>query len=257
MGRKPYKPGAIPRFRARKRGKVTYYFYDHGGRPRKETALGTDYGLAVKRWAEIERESKLPPPAVVLFRHVAEAYARDVIPTKAPRTQRDNAKELAKLLEYFDDPPAPLDAIEPGDVQDYLNWRSAAPIRATREKALLSHLWNWARSQRYTKLPNPCTGIKGETGGRDAYVEDADFWAIWEAGSETLRGAMELAYLTGQRPADVLGASEGDIRGGVLHFQQGKTGRRCACRSPARWKRCWRGCARGSAGTRSRATGWW
>ena len=217
-------PSKIPRFRARKRGSATYYFYDHGGKPRRETALGKDYGLAIKRWAEIEHASALPPPAVVLFRHVADAYLRDVIPTKAPRTQRDNLAELARLREFFDDPPAPLDAIQPGDVQDYMNWRKAAPIRATREKALLSHLWNWARANRYTSLPNPCAGIKGTTAGRDAYVDDDTFLAVWNAGPDVLRDAMDLAYLTGQRPADVLRATEMDIREGALHFRQAKTG---------------------------------
>lgn len=216
--------GKIPRFRVRKRGSATYYFYDHGGKPRRETALGKDYGLAIKRWAEIEHASALPPPAVVLFRHVADAYTRDVIPTKAPRTQRDNLVEMAKLREFFDDPPAPLDAITPGDVKDYIKWRKDAPIRATREKALLSHLWNWARGERYTQLPNPCAGIKGETAGRDVYLEDDAFLAIWNAASEVLRDAMDLAYLTGQRPSDVLRATEMDIRDGVLNFKQGKTG---------------------------------
>lgn len=214
----------IPRFRTRKRGGATYYFYDHGGKPRKETPLGKDYGLAIKRWAEIEHATALPPPAVVLFRHVADAYTREVIPHKAPRTQRDNLIEMAKLREFFDDPPAPLDAITPGDVQDYMRWRKAAPVRATREKALLSHLWNWARAERYTTLPNPCAGIKGATAGRDAYIEDDAFLAIWTAGDATLRDAMDLAYLTGQRPADVLRATEMDVRGGALHFRQAKTG---------------------------------
>lgn len=225
MGRKPSKPGAIPRFRARKRGKATYYFYDHGGKPRKETPLGTDYGLAVKRWAELEHASDLPAPAVVLFRHVAEAYRREVIPTKAPRTQQDNMRELANLLAFFDDPPAPLDAIAPGDVMDYLKWRKAAPVRAQREKALFSHLWNWARGERYTDKPNPCAGIKAKgSKGRDAYLEDADYRRVWDAGSETLRDAMDLAYLTGQRPADVLRLLETDVRDGALHVTQGKTG---------------------------------
>lgn len=214
----------IPRLRIRKRGSVAYYFYDHGGKPRKETALGKDYGLAIKRWAEIENASALPPPAVVLFRHVAESYLRDVIPTKAPRTQRDNIAELAKLRAFFDDPPAPLDAIQPGDVQDYMNWRKAAPIRATREKALLSHLWNWARANRYTSLPNPCAGIKGTTAGRDAYIDDDTFLAVWNAAPPVLRDAMDLAYLTGQRPADVLRATDMDVREGALHFRQAKTG---------------------------------
>lgn len=68
MGRKPSKPGSIPRFRARKRGAVTYYFYDHGGKPRQEESLGRDYGLAIKRWAAIEHESNVPPQAVVTFK---------------------------------------------------------------------------------------------------------------------------------------------------------------------------------------------
>lgn len=230
----------IPRFRVRKRGKATYYFYDHGGKPRKETPLGKDYGLAIKRWAEIEHADALPAAAVVLFRHAADAYMRDVIPTKAPRTQRDNMAELANLREFFDDPPAPLDAITPGDVQDYLNWRKAAPIRATREKALLSHLWNWARSQRYTVLANPCTGIHGTRGkGRDAYIEDGTFLAIWNAGNPTLRDAMDLAYLTGQRPADILKATEMDVRDGALHFRQAKTGAKVRVETTGPLTSCW------------------
>lgn len=225
MGRKSSKPGAIPRFRARKRGAVTYYFYDHGGKPRKETPLGTDYGLAVKKWAELERASSLPAPAVVLFKHVADAYRRDVIPTKAERTQQDNAKELANLLEFFNDPPAPFESIKPGDVMDYLKWRKASPVRAQREKALLSHIWNWARGERYTDLPNPCAGIKAKgSKGRDQYIEDDEYRAIWEAGSATLRDAMDLAYLTGQRPADVLRMDETHIRDEVIKVRQGKTG---------------------------------
>ena len=50
MGRRPSNPGAIPHLRIRKRGTRSYYYYDHGGKPRKEEPLGTDYGLAIKRW---------------------------------------------------------------------------------------------------------------------------------------------------------------------------------------------------------------
>lgn len=224
MGRKSKKAGAIPRFRVRTRGRTTYYYYDHGGKPRKETPLGCDYGLAIKRWAEIERESNLPPPAVVTFKHVADHYRRDVIPTKAARTQKDNEKELAKLLEFFDDPPCPFESIEPGDVADYLRWRSAAPVRAAREKALLSHVWNWARGERYTTLPNPCAGIRAKASkGRDAYIDDATFKRVWDAAPDVLRDAMDLAYLTGQRPADVLSLTEMDVREGAIHVRQGKT----------------------------------
>jgi len=55
MGRKPKSPAAIPRLRVRvKAGGKRWYYYDHGGKPRRETPLGSDYALAIKRWAELE-----------------------------------------------------------------------------------------------------------------------------------------------------------------------------------------------------------
>lgn len=100
-------------------------------------------------------------------------------------------------------------------------------MRANREKALLSHVWNFARNKGYTKLPNPCAGIKGcRESGRDAYVEDDQYAAIWEAADPCLRDAMDLAYLTGQRPADVLCMTEMDVRDGAIHVRQAKTGAR-------------------------------
>jgi integrase len=227
MGRLPKRPDAVPQLRVRKKpsGK-TFYYYDHGGKPRREEPLGSDYGLAIKRWAEIHRASDEKPASVITFRYVADRYRAIVIPTKAPRTQLDNAKELKQLLAYFDDPPCPLEAIEPVNVRQYLTWRSAkAKIRANREKALLSHIWNWARGEGYTSLANPCAGIKGnrET-GRDVYVEDDAFDAVWKIASGPLRDAMDLAYLAGQRVADTLRMDQRDMRDGYLHIKQGKTG---------------------------------
>lgn len=230
MGRKPSKPGAVPRLRARrqKSGRVHYY-YDHGlvDGKRKEEPLGSDYGLAIKRWAEIENAGSAPVAKVITFRLVAERYMAEVAVKKAPRTLSDNQKELANLLSFFDDPPAPLEAIEPVNVRQYMDWRTrenTAFVRANREKALLSHIWNFARDKGYTALPNPCAGIKGyKEEGRDVYLEDVEYQRVWEAADACLRDAMDLAYLTGQRPADTLRMSEMDVRDGVLHVQQGKT----------------------------------
>ena len=226
MGRKPQSPNAVPRLRARKRRGKTWWYYDHGGKPRKEEPLGCDYIKAVQRWAEIEGLRKEDAPQVITFKYVADLYRKEMIPKKAPATQKDNLREMAKLIEFFNDPPGPLDAIEPQHVRQYLRWRKDAPIRANREKALLSAIWNYARDQGHTALANPCAGIKGnkET-GRNVYVEDEAFQAVWQAGDEPLRDALDLAYLTGQRPADIRRMDERDIRDGFLHLRQGKTGR--------------------------------
>ncbi len=225
MGRRPSRPNAIPRLRARKKPSgVTHYYYDHGGRPRRETPLGSDYGLAVIKWAELERAGTEKPREVITFRYVADQYRARVIPTKAPKTRSGNLAELAKLIKFFDTPPGcPLNDIEPQHVRQYMRWREPRKVRATREKALLSHLWNWARETGYTALANPCAGIKGTKAGRDVYVEDDTFAAVYAKAAQPLRDAMDLAYLTGQRPSDVLRMDETDIRDGVLNVRQAKT----------------------------------
>ena len=78
-----------------------------------------------------------------------------------------------------------------------------------------------------TDLPNPCLGIKGfREKGRDTYIDDATFKAVWEAADWSIRDAMDLAYLTGQRPADVLKLSRTDIKDGALWVTQNKTGKK-------------------------------
>ena len=54
--------------RACKRGDYIYYFYDTGGKPRKEIALGKNYAEAVKKWAELEIDAKPTHNEVITFR---------------------------------------------------------------------------------------------------------------------------------------------------------------------------------------------
>lgn len=150
-------------------------------------------------------------------------------------------RELKKLIEFFDDPPGPLDSIKPVHVRQYLDWRVSPDgqksnerknrgpgrARANREKALLSHIWNWARSREYTDLANPCAGVEAyEESGRDIYVDDDMYRKVMENADEPTSDAMELAYLTGQRPSDVLKATEIDVRDGAIDVEQGKTGKK-------------------------------
>ena len=54
MGRLPSVNLNLPRgMRARRRGSRVYYYFDAGGRPRREIALGQHYPEAVRRWAEL------------------------------------------------------------------------------------------------------------------------------------------------------------------------------------------------------------
>ncbi len=197
MGRKPTKAGAIPVFRVRRqKSGVVHYYYDHGGKPRKETPLGRDYGVAIRRWAELEH-AQIPSVNVLTFRHVADRYHAEVIPAKAFNTQRMQLLFMNALLKFFDDPPAPFEAIKPVNIRQYLDWRTSR-VSANREVALFSQLWNWARGKGITDLPNPCGGIRRhKERGRDVYVDDTTYRAVYNAADQSLRGAMDLAYLTG------------------------------------------------------------
>src|SRR5260363_422242 len=114
--------------------------------------------LAVKKWAELTVNAQPRHTELITFRYAAERYQREILPQKALRTQQDNLKELAKLYEFFDTPPAPLNKIEPIHIRQYLDWRvqdtlkrlrkdgknvmgTEGRVRANREKALFSHIW--------------------------------------------------------------------------------------------------------------------
>ncbi|WP_175666013.1 tyrosine-type recombinase/integrase [Burkholderia ambifaria] len=225
MGRKPTKNLHLPpRMRLKRTSRdKTYYYYDMGGKPRRWKALGGDFVEALRLYADLEQGDRTAR-ALVTFRHVAERYLVDVLPGKAPETRRTNMLQLEKLYSFFDSPPAPLDEIKPIHIRKYLDWRKASPVSANREMALFSHIFNKAREWGATDRPNPCAGIrKHRETGRDVYVGDGLYKAVWEKADLPLREAMDLAYLTGQRPADVLKMDERDVRDGVVWIQQNKT----------------------------------
>lgn len=58
---------------------------------------------------------------------------------------------------------------------------------------------------------------------RDYYANDAVWKAVYGQAVPELKDAMDLAYLTGQRPADVLVMRRDDIDGEFLEVQQNKT----------------------------------
>lgn len=228
MGRKPTKNLHLPpRMRLKKTSRdKTYYYYDMGGKPRRWKALGGDFVEALRVYADLEQGNRTGR-SLVTFRHVAERYLIDVLPSKATETRRTNLLQLEKLYSFFDSPPAPLDEIKPIHIRKYLDWRKASPVAANREIALFSHIFNKAREWGATDRPNPCAGVrKHRETGRDVYVGDALYKAVWEKADLPLREAMDLAYLTGQRPADVLKMDERDFRDGVISVRQNKTGAR-------------------------------
>lgn len=214
-------PGMVRRNRPRKNGKVWtgYYYRDASG---KEIPLGTDLNKARLKWAELEAKEK--PADLTTMKGIFDRYVRDVIPKKGERTQKDNMAELKQLRPTFDE--APIDSITPYNIAGYRDARSAK-VRANREIALLSHVFNMAREWGLTERENPCQGIrKNREAPRDYYANAAIWDAVYAVAEQELKEAMDLGYLTGQRPADVLIMRSDDTEGDYFLVTQGKTGQK-------------------------------
>ena len=106
-----------------------------------------------------------------------------------------------------------------------------AKVQANREIATLSHVFNMARDWGITTKENPCQGVrKNREKPRDYYANDVVWAAVYSKAPQELKDAMDLAYLTGQRAADVLMMRKDDVESGFLMVQQNKTGKRLRIR---------------------------
>lgn len=162
----------------------------------------------------------LDAPTTILA-GIMDRYARDVLPTKAPKTQREQTKQLAKLRKVFG-AVAPDDVTQ-GHVAQYLD-SSKAKVQANREIALFSHVYRKAiRWGLATK--NPCTGVeRNKESGDDEYITNDQYRAVYAVAPRAIRLAMDLCFLTGQRQEDLLRMEWKDCTEQGLLVVQGKTG---------------------------------
>jgi site-specific recombinase XerD len=225
MGRKPtVNLNLPPRMRARKmRSGVTYYYYDAGGKPRKEIPLGSDQILAIKKWADLHQDD-IPVCDRPTLKDAWDKFVKEKLYSLGAATQKDYQKCIKQILAFFNDPPIALDDMEPTHIREYLDWRGkTAEVRANHERRLINLLWNCAREWGYTALANPCTGIKGFTETpRKVYVIDQIYDVVYEEADQPTKDTLDISYLTAQRPADVVKMYETDIRDGKLEVVQNK-----------------------------------
>lgn len=214
------------------------YYYNAGDR--KEIPLGTDLDAAKMKWAELEGRT----PATVSMDTLEAAfrkYQRDIIPKKAPKTQDLNLAELEMLRAYFKG--ARFKDVKTKHLAAYRDGRKTkrrlrkdgtvrdpggrpAPVAANRELALFSDIWNYAREWGYTDLANPARGLrKNEETPRDYYADDEVWEAVRRVAVDELRDALDLAYLSGQRPGDVVAMTFRQVQDDGLMVRQGKTGK--------------------------------
>lgn len=223
MGRKPsVNLNLLPHMRARKRGDKIYYFFDTGGKPRKEISLGSDYVLAVRKWSDLNKQAA---PIVITLGYVIGHYmASDSYQKLATGTQADYKFALDKLAEKFGE--APIDQVDSPLVQLYMDDRSKeSRHRALREASILSMIYRYSMARGWVQY-NPVAAVRRERlpGRQDVYTEDDVLSAVYKHASEGLKDALDIAYLVGQRPIDCLRMTETSIKDFSLATKQTKRG---------------------------------
>lgn len=180
-------------------------------------SLGKDLDEALRKYR------KLNPlrGAAKTMSDIFDKYNVEIVPTKAPRTQRDNARELANLRSAFGD--FLPDEIEAKDIYTYMEARGAR-VRANREIALLSHVFKkairWGAAKR-----NPC--VKGELERnveppRTRRVEQWELDYFKKYASPMIQAYCDFKDLTGMRKGDILTLTEFNLRPEGIRYVQRK-----------------------------------
>lgn len=194
-----------------------FYFVD---RHNKWHRLGATYADAMVAYANLMAAEA----RTTTMGNVLDRYQREIVPTKARATRKNNLRELGLLRKAFGQMRP--DDIKPQDVYRYMDARKA-PVAAKREKSLLSHVFSWA-IQWGEATDNPCRLVRSRytEKPRERYVTDEEFAAVYEIAPEVIKLAMELALMTGLRQGDILGIKLTDFTENGLEVRTGKTGKR-------------------------------
>jgi len=191
-----------------------YYFVD---KTSVWHPLGKDYQVALIKYADLNTR----PFPLTTMGQIMDRYLTDIIPTKAPRTQLDNLIEIGLLKSVFGHMPP--DDIEPQDIYAYMDTRP--PVRANREKSLLSHVFTKAIRWGATTT-NPCRLVQANPEKpRDRYVTDEEFMIVYNLASPFMKIAMGLALVTGLRQRDILDLRRQDCTDEGLMVKSQKTGK--------------------------------
>lgn len=207
-----------------------WWFYVPKGAKAVKLAREDDRAGALRAYADLMDAR----PRQGTVAELLDRYAREVLPSKAPKTRKDQEKQAEILKGVFG--ACTLDSIDPTDIASYLDGRGA-PVAANREIALLSHAYTKAIRWGLIKT-NPCKGVeRNRERPRTRYIEHEEFIAVLDGAPAAVQVMMGLAYITGQREGDLLRLHRNAVTAEGLSVRQGKTGKALVIRwTPAlRW----------------------
>jgi integrase len=174
------------------------------------------------------------PTTVTTIGALLDRYLLEVVPAKAPKTQTENHRHVAKLRGVFG--AVGINDMEPQFVYQYVDQRTTpqgkpAKVAAHREVEVLSHAFTKAVQWGLIKA-HPFKGevrLEGET-PRIRYVEDWEILEVLALPSRRKKGSvgmiqayLRLKLLTGLRQRDLLLLTVSDCEDDGLHVTPSKT----------------------------------
>ncbi len=168
--------------------------------------------------------ARIPVEDAETMANVFERYAKDIVPTKAPGTQRQYLSAITNLHQPFGH--LLPDQITPRMVYQYLDARTAK-VSANREKAVLSAVLSqcvrWGLIDR-----NPVKGQveRNPERPRQRFVTDAELHAFLAESTPFIRVYVALKMMTGLRQGEPLALRRTDWDGECLSVQRNKGGGR-------------------------------
>lgn len=215
MGRRRKKNTHLPRGVSLEWG--TYWFR---GPDRARLKLGRDFATAMRRYGELLGDQPL-----TTFGAVLDRYQREITPAKAPRTQVDERRFLAKLREVFGGlAPRAVTPVMAAKMRDMLAVKSG-PVQANHHLKTLKHVFKVATE--WGVVPaNPAREVsKLKVRQRERYVNDDELAKVYAKASPMVQVAIDLAVLTGLRRGDLLALTKDQLHEDGIHVRTSKTSR--------------------------------
>lgn len=211
-----------------------HYYVDHAG---KWHRLGKEWDFATKtKYAELSGAE----PVIGTVADILHQYLEKVSPTMARNTQIDHQLQKVSLLAVFGKMRA--QDVTSSHVAQYLQKRvdkngKRAPVRANREMALLSSVYNFAMRNGVSGVTvNPCYGVRRNTEyARTRYVTHAELKAAMDAANPKWRAILQIMYSCGQRPTDIRTMKRAQLLEQGILFEPSKTKKRTGRKVIIRW----------------------
>lgn len=175
------------------------------------------------------KSSNLYPTMKAVFAR----YRREVLPTKAAKTAKEQAKQLCDLDTFFG--TAPPEQVRSTHIYQFRDEGRASPVATNRKIALLSHVFTKAIEWGVLDS-NPCKNVrKFSERPRTRYVTDAEFEAVAAIAPASIRLLMEFSYLTCMRLGDIRSLARQQVSEEGITYVAAKTQKHGNCATTVTW----------------------